>query len=76
MIPPVGANVAVVYRPTQASAEVHLGRVMLHLELGFWAEAENGQIMVRCDLVEEGVEWCRDWSGAKVKALKILVALG
>lgn len=80
MMPPIGANVMVVYRPTAAPPEIHFGRVTHHHPRFFIAEWLVGQIhqimTTRCDPAEEGVEWCRDWSGAKVKALKVLVALG
>lgn len=76
MIPPIGANVTVVYRPTDAPPEIHFGRVAQHGKYGFYVEARDGRIFVDCDPAGEGVEWCRDWFGAKVKALKVVAALG
>lgn len=76
MIPPIGANVTVVYESTKV--EVHLGRVIRHHNMNdgyFTVEAVDGRIFVHCDSADEGVTWCRDWSGSKVKALKVVAAL-
>jgi len=69
MLPPLNANVTVVWFSTDGST-VCLVRVEEHLtETTFRCHCVEWHVHV-CDIHDEGLSWCRDWSGSRVNALK------